>query len=111
MKRHLMAAARGARLQRKHYSGKLWLPAPNANEQDAYELRVHPEDQHLEYGPISKALIAYAVTAQWPRGMSGELAASVFRFEQDFPFALASEWKHAQTFALLLAEVFADEAL
>lgn len=59
MSRLLHAAARGARLDRLgHITGE-WI-ADGANYQaiQAYpnDFRVHPEDEHLQYGPLSTAL-------------------------------------------------------
>jgi hypothetical protein len=55
--RILHAAARGARLQSQFYNGSTggsdWREITNLR---TYDGRVHPEDEHLEYGPISTAL-------------------------------------------------------
>lgn len=111
MKRHLSAVARGARMQRKHFQAKVWTPSPSTQEQDAYDYRVHPDDAHLEYGPISKALIAFAVTSQWPYTTAGDLAEVIFRRMSQYPFVLKSELMQARMFALLLAEMLADEMI
>ena len=67
MSRLLHAAARGARIGWQTLSGK-WNPAnitlslthlQSKCGQDAY--RIHPDDEHLQYGPISTALRNYVL--------------------------------------------------
>lgn len=64
MNRLLHAAARGARIGWKTFSGK-WHPALSLTcmqsdfGRDAY--RIHPDDEHLQYGPISTQLRNYAL--------------------------------------------------
>ena len=64
MSRLLHAAARGARIGWQTFSGK-WHPAWSLTGvqsefgQDAY--RIHPDDEHLQYGPISTALRNYVL--------------------------------------------------
>jgi hypothetical protein len=56
MSRLLHAAARGARIQTNDRGG--WLDAayiPTADYKGD-DFRIHPDDEHLQYGPISTAL-------------------------------------------------------
>ena len=59
MSRLLHAAARGARMQRQHehlfHKQVWWEDVPIQWGMDD-ELRIHPDDEHLAYGPISTAL-------------------------------------------------------
>lgn len=73
--------------------------------------RIHPDDEHLQYGPISSALREFAETGKEPYTVSGYAAMQIFRYECWYPFVLQSEWPHAQMFALILAEALADEGL
>lgn len=63
--RFKFAHARGARIQLHIPYAKepLWMGAnPHGfNWSDDYEFRIHPEDTHLEYGPISSALRVLAL--------------------------------------------------
>lgn len=54
MSRLLFAAARGARIQRLVTSGA-WVNAVDIARHTTAQ-RIHPEDAHLQYGPISSAL-------------------------------------------------------
>lgn len=60
MSRLLHAAARGARVQRQHFTATYWEPSRlvwAVEPQDCdYDYRIHPDDEHLQYGPISSAL-------------------------------------------------------
>jgi len=59
MSRLLFAAARGARIQLQHQTCGDWCPAGYASllpEPEGITRRIHPDDAHLAYGPISTAL-------------------------------------------------------
>ena len=92
MSRILFAAARGARIQVMYLSK--WIPlthlslVPNSY---AYR-RIHPDDEHLQYGPISTALREMAEDYSWnPRQawykkMAGSsyLAPHPFKFKKTY---------------------------
>ena len=94
-RRLLFAAARGARLRIFEY-----------------ETRIHPDDTHLAYGPISTALREMAEHARaenqpsWEQGLSNFAANEFTQYfdsrqgEPDYPL-----------FYLILAEFLADEGL
>ena len=109
MSRLLFAAARGARIGFA-LSGK-WNPALSLTHlqsefgQDAY--RIHPDDEHLAYGPISTALLKLAEDDSWNPSEERALAIAVarqfqvyFGDEPDYPL-----------FYLFLAEFLADSGM
>ena len=109
MSRILFAAARGARIQGRwvddtpqwHTVRKVYLV------EDLPYQRIHPEDAHLEYGPISTALLKLAEDDSWNPSEERSLAIAVarqfqvyFGDEPDYPL-----------FYLFLAEFLADEGM
>ena len=109
MSRLLHAAARGARIGFA-LSGK-WNSALSLTHlqsefgQDAY--RIHPDDEHLQYGPVSTALLKLAEDDSWNPSEERALALAVarqfqvyFGDEPDYPL-----------FYLFLAEFLADEGM
>jgi hypothetical protein len=63
MSRLLFAAARGARIQAldNNLGAILSSHAPLELSNDKRPYRIHPDDEHLQYGPISTALRNYAL--------------------------------------------------
>ena len=118
MSRLLHAAARGARIQTNDRGG--WLDAayiPTADYKGD-DFRVHPDDAHLQYGPISTAL----------RDCDGELWLYIdSEHMNDFVIRCAivanyannmmHEWQQNKDrltrslFLLILAEALADEGM
>ena len=109
MSRLLHAAARGARigfaLSGKWYSALSLTHLQSEFGQDAY--RIHPDDEHLQYGPISTALLKLAEDDSWNPSEERSLAIAVarqfqvyFGDEPDYPL-----------FYLFLAEFLADSGL
>ena len=105
MSRILFAAAREARIQVMYRKG--WIPAVAVRTDDIYKYRIHPEDAHLEYGPISTALLKLAEDDSWNPSEERSLAIAVarqfqvyFGGEPDYPL-----------FYLFLAEALADSGL
>ena len=118
MSRLLFAAARGARIEYGTYchssaDGYEWVEGEDlARMRKLPELyRIHPDDAHLAYGPISTALREYADTGKTQYTLTAMLAMVAYNHEKEYPFILASEWGHASMFALILAEGLADEGL
>lgn len=116
MSRILFASARGARIQRQHFkdhpnyweaAGIVRLGDHDKIDSD-YVWRIHPDDAHLQYGPVSTALREYAATNEWPYTLTAMLAEAAFWHEKPLH---ASEEPHASMFALILAESLADEGL
>jgi hypothetical protein len=114
--RLLHASARGARIE-EPYGPDAWIAArtlPNPKYPDVTyfnKRRIHPEDGHLAYGPISSALRDFAKRGRWDSTVTALMAECLFKYELPYPFVLGAEWVHAQTFALFLAEVMADRGL
>ena len=95
MSRLLHAAARGARIEWMNGS---WQPVP---------YYIHPDDEHLQYGPISTALLKLAEDDSWNPSEERSLAIAVarqfqvyFGDEPDYPL-----------FYIFLAEFLADEGV
>ena len=109
MSRLLHAAARGARIGFS-LSGK-WNPALSLTHlqskcgQDAY--RIHPDDAHLQYGPISRALREMAEDSSWNSSW-GRYIARAFADEFSDIFGPATNYP---LFLLILAECLADEGM
>lgn len=116
MSRLLFAAARGARIQKWGSTIQKWFEVTDMfliDEDDGD--RIHPDDSHLGYGPISTAL----------RGKAGDTAPKD-RFGHDtLPYMDVSPYfdpdefwvwaqepeLHRSLFLLILAEALADEGL
>jgi hypothetical protein len=113
MSRLLFAAARGARIGWQTLSGQ-WCAAFNLldvqSEGGQVAYRIHPDDAHLQYGPVSTALREMAEdpkhNSSWEQFLANS-AANEFtesfdsrRGECDYPL-----------FYLFLAEFLADSGL
>ena len=106
MSRILFAAARGARIQVMYQ--RVWIPATAVRADEMYKYRIHPTDEHLQYGPISTALREMAADDSWNPSLYRVLAiaaANAFRVyfggvREDYPL-----------FYLFLAEFLADEGM
>ena len=124
MSRLLHAAARGARIGFA-LSGK-WNPALSLTHlqskcgQDAY--RIHPDDAHLQYGPISTELrkaaenIAEKAYLQDLLGHYGIAAIDDYLSRSDefgycWDKAMNATAMQKQLFLLILAEALADEGM
>jgi hypothetical protein len=108
MSRILFAAARGARIQVMYQ--RVWIPLTYISlEPNAHAYRIHPEDAHLEYGPISTALLKLAEDYSWNPSWEHYAAHAV-----EDRFTLLDR-QHCETdyplFYLFLAEFLADEGM
>jgi hypothetical protein len=117
MSRLLFAAARGARIQYrspidrnwKESAFRLWPDLHDCKTADSL-YRIHPNDEHLQYGPISTALLEMAedskYNSSWEHFLANAAANEFTEFfdsrtgEPDYPF-----------FYLILAEALADSGL
>jgi hypothetical protein len=112
MSRLLFAAARGARIGWEHagewYSAMSMCIGPSKADNGT----IHPDDEHLQYGPISTALREMAehnrsdIRPSWEMGLSNFAANEFTQYfdsrqgEPDYPL-----------FYLFLAEFLADSGL
>jgi len=95
MSRLLFAAARGARISWMNGS---WQPMP---------YYIHPDDVHLQYGPISTELRKMAEDSSWNSSW-GRYIARAFADEFSDIFSPATNYP---LFYLILAEALADEGM
>ena len=110
MSRLLFAAARGAHIE--DYILRKWTSSEYVYiTEGRYAHRIHPNDQHLQYGPISTALRELAEKGKEPYTLVGLMALKAFEYEWEYPAANEDECAHAQMLALILAEALADEGL
>ncbi len=111
MSRLLHAAARGARIQTKWNDSVVWQTDNQFLFIDTMRhYRIHPDDEHLAYGPISTALREMAENFKYDSSWEHFLANSAAnefteyfdsrRGEPDYPL-----------FYLFLAEFLADSGL
>ena len=108
MSRLLFAAARGARIQSRWVDGTQWQTTSQFMFVDGMRhYRIHPADEHLQYGPVSTALLKLAEDDSWNPSEERSLALAVarqfqvyFGDEPDYPL-----------FYLFLAEALADEGM
>ena len=68
MNQILMAAARGARIELRHFNEQCWYRAYSIDVNGGSAAidgtyRIHPDDEHLRFGPISTALRKHAENA------------------------------------------------
>ena len=113
MSRLLFAAARGARIQYQINPTAPWEPIVSGwipGFATGY-YRIHPEDAHLAYGPISTALreAAAAGNAWVLTGDNGRAAAAIAETHKWDWHTFPEE--HRSLFLLLVAEALADEGL
>ena len=110
MSRLLFAAARGARVQT--WAGVLGWRSTNLFGPWSYDDgdRIYPDDEHLQYGPISTALREMAETCTHSSSWAGFLATSAANEYTMFFDARFGEPDYP-LFYLILAEFLADEGL
>jgi hypothetical protein len=118
MSRLLFAAARGARIQ---VLGKniheFWWNTQDFSKRHSHDYRIHPDDAHLQYGPISTSVRLMAETP-WITGypdnmlLPPHLGFNVCcdTKEQQLEYAMSSGNVKA-LFLLILSEALADEGL
>jgi hypothetical protein len=113
MSRLLFAAARKARIQRLMQCPHRWenyqLVAPlRASDED----RIHPADEHLQYGPVSTALREMAEDARAENQPSWEMGLANFSANNFIDYY---DWRWCEPdyplYYLILAEFLADEGM
>lgn len=108
-KRLLFAAARGARIYSKLNDGP-WIKAYAVVKPGAVaglQQRIHPDDAHLEYGPISTALRGVALTDDCEDYVAPYI---IFEIERETGYWPSTNDQRC-VFLLILAEALADEGL
>ncbi len=122
MSRLLHAAARGARLQRLMQHPHRWENYQSvAPLRDSSEDRIHPDDAHLQYGPISTELrkaaenIAERAYLQDLTGVYEQAAIEDYATYGELGYcwdnAMNATAMQKQLFLLILAECLADEGM
>jgi hypothetical protein len=105
MSRILFAAARGARIEALYSWG--WGTSVVSNSDSCYEYRIHPDDEHLQYGPISTLLREMALT--------GDCDGDDIPYIRTTLLTEGGYWKSTEdqqcVFLLILAEALADEGM
>ncbi len=115
MSRLLHAAARGARIEYMQTEGltQNWgwklLYSPNIDLLLAFpdSYRIHPNDEHLQYGPISTALRDVAITGDCE---DADVPYCRVEFEREDGYWSSTEEQRI-VFLLILAEALADEGM
>jgi hypothetical protein len=107
MSRLLHAAARGARIE-DNVLGR-WTGSESVYlEKDiTYSYRIHPDDEHLAYGPISTALRGVALTRNFE---DSNIPYVRVEFEREDGYWSSTE-EQRRVFCLILAEALADEGM
>ena len=112
MSRLLHAAARGARIECWLLPQKKWIPAIAVRVADGLHIdyRIHPEDIHLQYGPVSTALREMAEDNVWSGDWAYFLAGSIANEFIEYSYRAQCEPDYP-LFYLFLAEFLADEGM
>ena len=106
MSRLLHAAARGARIEwQTVYCA--WKVADDIDVTQSYPQRIHPDDAHLAYGPISTASRGVALTGECDRV---DIPYFTFLIEREDNYWESTE-DQRRVFLLILAEFLADEGM
>jgi hypothetical protein len=112
------AYARGARIQWDELDGDGgWLTYKDdpwwrtASEPYSQPHRIHPDDEHMAYGPLSSALREAARVGRATQGALAALDAAQLLFEIDSFIGGLDTAAEVWMFDLFLAEMLADEGL
>lgn len=116
MSRLLFAAARGARIQFYGQYGDChtWAEITRIPLEEAGRVyyRIHPDDAHLAYGPVSTALRWEAEHYKEKHfGYRHYTSAAIVTNSVGSDFDLPNEDRDGVLFLLILAEALADEGL
>jgi hypothetical protein len=111
--RLLFAAARGARVQRQQETTNRtgWEDIPTQWGLDD-ELRTHPEDEHLQYGPISTEFRTLAEDPPLTVAGGGPVVqAYLNKYKHSDEVFVCMPDLEKSLFLLLISEVLADDGL
>lgn len=110
MSRLLHAAARGARIQ-SEWQG-MWSGVAGIHLVPKFNYRIHPDDSHLQYGPVSTALREMAEDARAENQPSWEMGLANFSANNFIDYY---DWRWCEPdyplYYLILAEFLADEGM
>lgn len=110
--RFLHAAARGARIEMRSYDAAWETISKVQRGYTGDDLYIHPDDEHLQYGPISTAIRKSAVN---PWNSEGTWAVGHGTWWMDLPYWLkwdeCKDELHRSLFLLILSEALADEGM
>jgi len=111
MSRLLFAAARGARIEEYNASADAWFLTLVYDLTD--EHRIHPDDEHLQYGSISTALRASAKDHESKPVLMYDTVRGTWGIAMTdwYAFRDCHSELHRSLFLLILAEALADEGL
>ncbi len=112
MSRLLHSAARGARIQTKWNDSVVWQTTGQLVFEDTMRhYRIHPDDEHLQYGPISTALREMAADSSYRGDWEGYFAhVAANEFTEYFSYRDGDPDDYP-LFYLILAEFLADEGM
>lgn len=101
------AQARGARIlyHSGGSKGQLVVWTPRAGPAG---YRIHPDDEHLQYGPLSTALRDYAIKFKWTTLYWAAIQVAEELFDTSESTINHNDWR---LYVLFLAELLADEGL
>ena len=103
------AFARGARVQ--YFYQIRWEEALSHNKSSSYEWRIHPSDEHLQYGPVSSRVRAAALSQPFRDAVQEQYGLEfVAELSGIYPRDFNDE-DHWHMYELIMAEALADEGL
>ena len=111
MSRLLHAAARGARIEGSYKEFDIWNSVSAVRFDNFYDYRIHPDDAHLQYGPISTALRKNAESFDARHTSGLPYIEGYFIFTNAEADCLDADELHRSLFLLILAEALADEGM
>ena len=121
MSRLLFAAARGARIEAGYKD--TWVPAIAVYLADVFvDIRIHPDDEHLAYGPIStevrkaaetiaKKAYLHDVLGYYGLAAIDDYLSRSNEFSYCWNKTMNATAMQKQLFLLILAEALADEGM
>ena len=110
----LMAVARGARVQQNDQYDGLgeWADVRYGVATDVLWQRIHPDDDHFRFGPISTALREWAMGDRTPYPITtSESMARIFLLESLSDTFILLDDGHRRLHLLILSEALAEEGL
>ena len=111
MSRLLFAAARGARIEDNALGRWTSSGFVHLGKAIGHLYRIHPDDEHLQYGPISTALRKNAESFDADHTAGLPYVEGYFIFTNAEADCLDADELHRSLFLLILAECLAEEGL